>query len=193
MNKENDNQTPQNGSENPSSHEQGLATGDLKGLATGIRKIVSGIASGLGLIRGKTDGSGAESGDVTTSLAHQRTNLAMDRSYLAADRTLMAWIRTSLSMISFGFTIGKLGQVIESVELKMGFFVHGTLMSVQSIAFFLTILGTLSLLVAAFQHRTRMSQLRSMGMRMSVSLSFIVSLVLVVVGGFALSSLILAL
>ena len=117
----------------------------------------------------------------------------MDRSYLAADRTLMAWIRTALSMISFGFTIGKLGQVIESVELKGVLFGHVALMSVQSIAFFLTILGTLSLLVAAFQHRTRMSQLRSMGMRMSVSLSFIVSLVLVVVGGFALSSLILAL
>jgi putative membrane protein len=56
--------------------------------------------------------SGARPGDVATTPVHQRTDLAMERNYLAADRTLMAWMRTSLSMISFGFTIGKLRQVM---------------------------------------------------------------------------------
>ena len=56
---------------------------------------------------------------VDTAAAHvdRGTLLAVERSYLAADRTLMAWIRTSLSMISFGFTIGKLGQTVAAIEV----------------------------------------------------------------------------
>jgi putative membrane protein len=162
------------------------------GGGTGIVKILlSGITSALGLRR-RTDTLGARTSDVSTRLAHERTDLAMDRNYLAADRTLMAWIRTALSMISFGFTIGKLGQVMENVEVKTAFG-RTKMMSVESIAYFLTILGTVSLLGAAFQHWIRMRQLRAMGCHIPVSLSFIVALVLAVVGGFALSSLILAL
>jgi putative membrane protein len=162
-------------------------------MATEIRKILAGITSTLGLGRRNRDRSGAQTDDVSTTLAYQRTNLAMDRSYLAADRTLMAWIRTSLSMISFGFTIGKLGQVMESVEVTGAFGVHAKMVSVSGIAYFLTVLGTLSLLSAAFQHWIRMRRLRAMGYQQPISLSFIVSLVLALVGGFALSSLILAL
>ena len=40
------------------------------------------------------------------------TQLALERTSMAAERTLQAWIRTALSLISFGFTIGKLGQVV---------------------------------------------------------------------------------
>ena len=32
-------------------------------------------------------------------------------------RSLMAWLRTSLSMISFGFTIGKLGQTLQEINV----------------------------------------------------------------------------
>lgn len=53
--------------------------------------------------------------------------------------------------------------------------------------------GTMALLMAAFQHWTRMRELRVMGLRRQISLEFIVSLVLAAVGGFALSSLIMAL
>ena len=35
------------------------------------------------------------------------TELARERTREAADRTLMAWIRTSLTLISFGFGVGK--------------------------------------------------------------------------------------
>ncbi|MBN2437814.1 MAG: DUF202 domain-containing protein [Deltaproteobacteria bacterium] len=190
MNEKN-NQLPKEGPVKPPSPTP-VSTADAKTEGgAGIMKILSGITSALGLGRGKTGESGAQTSDVSTRLAHERTDLAMDRNYLAADRTLMAWIRTALSMISFGFTIGKLGQVLKDVEVKGAF--HTRMVSVESIAYFLTILGTLSLLGAAFQHWVRMRQLRAMGCYIPVSLSFIVALVLAVVGGFALSSLILAL
>jgi putative membrane protein len=134
---------------------------------------------------GKTDKSGAKPGDVAT-------NLAMDRNYMAAERTLMAWIRTALSMISFGFTIGKLGQVLGTIEVK-GFMGHSRMMSVESIAYFLVILGTVALLMASIQHRVRMHQLYEMGLRRQLSTSFVVAMLLIAVGGFALSSLVMAL
>jgi putative membrane protein len=134
---------------------------------------------------GKTDKPGAKPGDVAT-------NLAMDRNYMAAERTLMAWIRTALSMISFGFTIGKLGQVVSSIEVK-SLLGQTRMMGVESIAYFLVILGTLALLMATIQHRVRMYQLFQMGLRRQVSTSFVVAVMLIVVGGFALSSLVMAL
>ena len=133
---------------------------------------------------GKPDKPGAKPGDVAT-------NLAMDRNYMAAERTLMAWIRTALSMISFGFTIGKLGQVISSVEVK-GLLSNTRMLSVESIAYFLVILGTVALLMATIQHRVRMHQLYEMGLRRQVSTSFVVASLLIVVGGFAMTSLVMA-
>ena len=56
--------------------------------------------------------------DPSTRLARERTNLALDRSYLAHERTLQAWIRAALSMISFGFTLDKLGTVVKSIKMK---------------------------------------------------------------------------
>ncbi len=126
--------------------------------------------------------------DTGTELAHERTDLAIDRSYLAAERTLMAWIRTALSMISFGFTIGKLGQVLKDVEFK-GLLGNVRTVSIQSLALFLVILGTLALLVAALQHWKYIRSLHKMGFPRRFNLSFYVSLILVVIGGFALTSL----
>ena len=188
MNEEKDQHAPREISGNPSLPATAVGGAEKK---TGIMNFISGITSSLGIGRGKTDDSGASPGDVATTLAHQRTDLAMERNYLAADRTLMAWIRTSLSMISFGFTIGKFGQVMESVEVK-GFF-HTKMVSVESIAYFLVIIGTVALLMASVQHRVRMRQLYVMGLRRQFSLSFYIALVLIAVGGFALSSLIMAL
>jgi uncharacterized membrane protein YidH (DUF202 family) len=88
------------------------------------------------LVRFRTGEARADrvtSGDVGTALAHERTDLALDRSYLAAERTLMAWIRTALSMISFGFTIGKLGQVLHDVQVK-GLLGGGRTVSLENLA-----------------------------------------------------------
>jgi putative membrane protein len=67
-------------------------------------------------------------------LSRIRTSLASNRTLMAADRTLMAWVRTALSMISFGFTIYKVlqgfqasGVVLlnENLPRNMGLFLIG--------------------------------------------------------------------
>jgi len=120
------------------------------------------------------------------------THLAMDRTFLASERTLMAWIRTSLSMISFGFTIGKLGKVLENVEFK-GLLGNVRTVSTEALAYFLVILGTAALLGASVQHWRRVRDLRAMGLGHGFSITFIVALSLAAVGGFALTSLVMAL
>ncbi len=127
--------------------------------------------------------------DVGTLLAHERTDLAVERSYLAAERTLMAWIRTALSMISFGFTLAKLGQALHEVEVKK--LLGGVRMvGVRRIGDALVIFGSLALLGAAIQHWQRIRELRSMGLRHQVSITFIAALLLVALGFAALSSLV---
>lgn len=144
----------------------------------------------LGIDFGKRQEPEAGAADKSTRLAAQRTDLALERSYLAAERTLMAWIRTALAMISFGFTLGKLGEVLEDVEVK-GVLGHVRNISVESIAFFLVILGTLALLGAAVQHRVRVYELVRMGLCRQFSITFVVALLLVVVGGFAFTALVI--
>ena len=167
-------------------------TGGMKERITGIKKTLFGLTSVFGFGPGKTGEPRVESGDVSMRLAHQRTDLALDRNYLAAERTLMGWIRTALSMISFGFTIGKLGQVMKSVE-RRGIFGFSHTVSIESIAYFLVILGTLALLVAALQHRGRVRELYRMGLPREFSITFTISLLLTAVGGFAFISLVMAL
>jgi len=133
-----------------------------------------------------------ETTDVGTQLAHERTDLAVDRTYLAEERTLMGWIRTTLSMISFGFTISKLGQVLDDVKLK-GLFGNVRTVSVKDIAYFLVVLGTVALLFAALQHWRRVHELHTMGLGRRLGITFFVALAVVAVGGFALSSMVLSL
>jgi putative membrane protein len=189
MNDENNNQPPKEGPGKAPSPEK---AGGGAGGKTWIMKIISGLLFSLGFGRGKGEKQGAGTGDVSTHLAHQRTDLAMERSYLAADRTLMAWIRTSLSMISFGFTLGKLGQVLHQVNVK-GFIGRTRTFSIENIAYFLVILGTAALFGACLQHIQRMHELRTMGLPYQLSITLIVAMLLTVVGGFALSALVLSL
>ncbi len=134
-----------------------------------------------------TDAAGGT--ETTTQLARERTDLAVGRTYLAAERTLMAWIRTSLSMISFGFTIGKLGDVVHDIRIQ------GLLRmreySLRDIAYTLVSMGTFALLVACVQHWAEVRRLRARGLRHQVSIPFIIAMLLTLLGGFALSALVL--
>jgi putative membrane protein len=133
----------------------------------------------------KTD-SGQQ--DLSTRLATERTDLALERTYMAAERTLMAWIRTALSMISFGFTIGKLGQALGSVSVKLMF---GHTAGIRGVAYFLVILGTVSLLVGAVQNRIEVIELFRMGLKRRPSLAFLIAVLLSLLGTFAFTSLVI--
>jgi putative membrane protein len=135
----------------------------------------------------KTD-SGPE--DRSTQLAIQRTDLALERNYMAAERTLMGWIRTSLSMISFGFTIGKLGEVLGSVSVKLTF---RHTVGIEAVAYWLVLLGTLSLFVSALQNRIEVVELFRMGLRRRPSLAFFIATLLSLLGTFAFTSLVIEL
>jgi len=125
----------------------------------------------------------------TTDLAHERTDLAVQRSYMAAERTLMAWIRTTLSMISFGFTLAKLGQVMHDVTIKK--LLGGVqLVGVRRIGYFLVILGTVALFGATLQYWLEIRELRTMGLNRKFSISLIVAAVLILLGAFAFTSVI---
>ena len=135
--------------------------------------------------------SEAGTSDVSTLLANKRTDMAIDRTLWAAQRTLMGWVRTALSMISFGFTIGKLGQTIQDIQVTG---LRGTRMiGIDTIAYFLVIIGTLALSGAAFQYRRRVHKLREQGLPIQLSIEFIVAVVLSVMGIVAFGALVMKL
>lgn len=142
-----------------------------------------------GAHRGKKQDPGAGATDLSSQLAEERTDLALTRNYLASERTLMGWIRTALSMISFGFTIGKIGQTLQSVEFK-GVFRATRTVSIDTIAYFLVVLGTAALFAATAQHILRVRQYRSMGLRSRYGIAVWVAVTLVVAGGFAFTALV---
>jgi putative membrane protein len=163
--------------------------GAPSGSKKGIRKLMAGFLAAFGIGKSTTQIPKADTNDKGTLLAHKRTDLAMDRTYWAAQRTLMGWIRTSLSMISFGFTIGKLGQTLQVFEVKG---LRGTKMiGIDTIAYFLVIIGTTALLGAAVQYSRRVHVLCEQGLDRQISIEFVVAIVLSVMGLVAFSSLVM--
>ena len=157
------------------------AAPETAGNGGGIRAILAGFAASLGF--GPSGQSKPEDGAIDT-----KTALALDRTYWAAERTLMGWVRTALSMIGFGFTIGKIGQTLQSVEVK-GF--RGVReIGVDTVAYMLVVLGTFSLLAAAVQYSRSVYALQLHGLRVRPSIGFMVALVLCAMGVVAFSSLV---
>ena len=122
-----------------------------------------------------------------TRLAGTRTNLALTRSAMAAERTLMAWIRTCLAMISFGFTIGKLEDILTSAKVNMEF---GRTADISGVAYFLVSLGTLALILAAVQYRFEVAALTPYGFKRRPSLALVIAVLLSLLGVFAFTDLV---
>lgn len=114
---------------------------------------------------------------VARSNATSSADLAARRTMMAAERTLMAWIRTSMGMISFGFTIGKLGDALSSADIHL--FGHTT--DIAGVAYFLVIVGTLALMLAAVQYRVDIAAV-SQQIQRAQSVAFIVAILLSVLG-----------
>ena len=154
----------------------------------GICKVLTDIVAAIGVGKDSAPKPESSASDATV-LAQKRTDMALERTYWAAQRTLMGWIRTAISMISFGFTIGKLGQTLHEIEVKG---LRGTSMiGVDTIAYFLVIIGTLALLGAAIQYSIRVSKLFNRGMKRELSIELLVALVLSLMGFAAFSALVM--
>ena len=150
------------------------------------------LINAIGLGSGQRPQPAPDGENVGTRLARRRTELALDRTYLAEERTLMAWIRTALSMISFGFSMAKLFQALRGDKgLWKGALGHEY--SVESVGYYLVVMGTGGLMIAVVQHYLRVRRLRAMGLRRGVSGAFVVGVLLCLLGVFAFSSLVLKL
>ncbi len=106
---------------------------------------------------------------------------------MAAERTLMAWIRTALAMISFGFTMGKLGDALGSAKVNLMF---GRTTDIIGVAYYLVILGTLSLILATVQDRVEVAGLVRQGLTRRPSLAFCIAIPLSLLGVFAFTDLV---
>ena len=117
--------------------------------------------------------------------AETGNDLAARRTAMAAERTLMAWIRTSMAMISFGFTIGKLGDALSSADVRL--FGHDT--DIVGVAYFLVVVGTLALILAAIQYRHDMRLVRGHASGLQ-NVTFIVAILLSGLGLFVFADLV---
>ncbi len=112
------------------------------------------------------------------------TELARERNRAAAERTLMAWIRTCLSLISFGFGIDRIFYAIEktSVGENIDPFHLSRIVGLAFIS-----IGTGAMLLAAIDHHRELKRILDDNYLYAprTSLSFVVSMCLVLVGAFA--------
>jgi putative membrane protein len=125
--------------------------------------------------------------DRSTRSATTRTDLALERTRMAAERTLMAWVRTSLAMISFGFTLGKVGDALGSAKVNLLF---GRTTDIVGVAYYLVILGTLALILAAVQNRVEVTGLFRQGLTRRPSLAFFIAILLSLLGMFVFMDLV---
>lgn len=117
--------------------------------------------------------------DRSTVLAQERTDLAHLRTIISAERTLMAWIRTALSMIGFGFSIYKFFQYLPG-EMANRNILHRN--APRNLGLTLIALGTLALSAAAWQHWIFLKEIGTPRKRRVHSLSFLMSIAVVITG-----------
>ena len=127
-----------------------------------------------------------------TEMSMRRTGMSLQRTRMSADRTLMSVMRTALSLIGFGFTIAQFfGKLVEAGTMR-------TAGAPRHFGLALVLLGIGMLAAGVFYHISFMVGLRNQrrSMRDSylvfaqshfpVSLTLIVSMLLLLIGLFAL-------
>jgi putative membrane protein len=85
------------------------------------------------------------------------TKLAFNRTWLAEERTLMAWIRTATSLITFGFAIYS----FFGIPSGAGHGITKHVLGPRIFAVGLIVMGLISLLLAVFQRRKAMRDMKS--------------------------------
>jgi putative membrane protein len=131
---------------------------------------------------------------ISVELSSRRTGMSFQRTRMSADRTLMSVIRTSLALISFGFTIF---QVFEKLR-DQSVITHAG--SARNFGVTLVALGILMLSGGIIYHLQFMTHLREQRDEMigeglvhgqsqfPVSLTLITAIILLLIGVFAIVS-----
>jgi len=134
--------------------------------------------------------------DRGTDLSARRTGLAFQRTRMAADRTMMAVIRTSLSLISFGFTIYK---IIEGMQ-SQGADLHDH--AARNFGIALILIGIVTLIAGIVYQLRFMAQLRGQRNALEAdrsihaespfpfSFNLVLAILLLLVGVFAIISMV---
>jgi len=137
-------------------------------------------------------------GQISTELASRRTGMAFQRTRMSADRTLMSVIRTSLSLIGFGSTIYQIFQKAHDAQILR------SSTAPRNFGEALVFLGIGMLLLGIGYHvvfmtglRRERHQLRADGLihaesQFPVSLTLLAALFLLVIGVFAIVSMVYA-
>jgi putative membrane protein len=109
------------------------------------------------------------------------TRLAFERTFLAHERTQMAWVRTSLALITFGFGLAKLFHYLH--EQKPG---QEPLMSAGTVGTLMILIGLVALVLASIQHGRALKALRAEWPGLPVSLGWVLTALLGLLGTLAL-------
>jgi len=126
----------------------------------------------MALATNPDDGAGAPNPD-----AH----LAYENVYLAHERTQLSWVQVSLALISFGFTIAKVVEVLHERDAVRSPHVSSAAVGVLMIA-----IGLIALTAATIQHRRAVRALHRRCAGLPKSQSAFLSVMLAVLGMVAL-------
>jgi putative membrane protein len=146
--------------------------------------------------QGKPVTAASDSDHISVELSARRTGMSFQRTRMSADRTLMSVIRTSLSLIGFGFAIFQVFQKLHEAQVIR----HDA--APRNFGVTLVLLGVGMLIVGIGYHVAFMTGLRRERERMKadglihaesgypVSLTLMVALLLLVIGLFAIASMV---
>jgi|SRR5579871_5101879 len=81
--------------------------------------------------------------------------LAYDSTWLAYERTMLAWTRTAISLITFGFSVYKLVDIVDRNPADRKF-----LLGTHAFGFILVGIGFAALAIATFEYRRSIGVLR---------------------------------
>jgi putative membrane protein len=151
------------------------------------------------MLREAHSGEPGNADTISVDLSARRTGMSFQRTRLSADRTLMSVIRTALSLIGFGFTIFQFFEKLKDA----GALAHAG--APRNFGIALVALGIGILVVGCVYHvqfmlglRHERAQLREEGLihaesRYPVSYTLLTALALLLIGVFAIASMVLQL
>jgi putative membrane protein len=110
------------------------------------------------------------------------TRLAYDRTWLSYERTMQAWVRTAISLITFGFSVFKLAEIVDPNKRDP------LLAGPHEFGIALVCIGFFALVIATIEYRRNIAQIRAEYGQSPRSLSILFAAVVAALGVFALLS-----